>query len=271
MRKYHKWLFTRSCSNFSCFFNSVVDPHWVQCGSGSRTRIWITKNYKMYSWKKNNISLIKNLIYLFLGLRKGRPSYRRSHQSSQEYIHPVLQNMKFPHLFLLLWVIFSEPTKINGSMLIRIVTLLFYSVRFAASYIPWSKSSLEQISFRAAIWKYSAASRRSPTYIHSKSTTFFRKRQWTCANVSKQNCCLSPTLWCSKCQRRYIHFKRSCRILLLTLFSSLSILSRYIHFKTSCRILLLTLWSWLSILSRYIHSRHPVGSYFLLYAPGFQF
>ncbi len=72
---------------------------------------------------------------------------------------------------------------------------------------------------------------------------------------------------------RYIHFKTFCRILLHTVCSRLSILSRYIHFKTSGRILLLTLCSWLLILSRYSTStpRHPVGSYYLLYAPGCQF
>ncbi len=60
----------------------------------------------MYSL--NNISLSENWIYLFLlGLRKRRPSYRRSHESLHEYIQYFKTwNFKFLNLFLLLWVIF---------------------------------------------------------------------------------------------------------------------------------------------------------------------
>ncbi len=39
---------------------------------------------KIYSWKKNSLS--KTTIYLSLGLHKGRPSYRRSLQLSEENI-----------------------------------------------------------------------------------------------------------------------------------------------------------------------------------------
>jgi hypothetical protein len=53
----------------------------------------MTKNLKKFKAEKTTI-------YLSLGLYKGRPSYRRSLQSSKE-------NMKFLNFFLFLWVIFA--------------------------------------------------------------------------------------------------------------------------------------------------------------------
>jgi hypothetical protein len=54
---------------------------------------------KIYSCRK-----IK--FYLFLGLHKGHPSYKRSLQLSKENIQHF-KNMKFINFFLLMWVIFA--------------------------------------------------------------------------------------------------------------------------------------------------------------------
>jgi hypothetical protein len=48
----------------------------------------------------------KTVIYLFLGLHKGRLSYRRSIQPSKRE-HPALQKMKFMNFFLFFWVFFA--------------------------------------------------------------------------------------------------------------------------------------------------------------------
>jgi hypothetical protein len=47
-------------------------------------------------------------IYLSLGLQEGRPNYRRTEKpSALKREHPTLQNVKFLHFFLFLWVIFA--------------------------------------------------------------------------------------------------------------------------------------------------------------------
>ncbi len=67
-------------------YNQRVGSGLSDFGSGSM--ILMTKNWKKnYSWKKKfDIFLIKIAIYLSLDLHKGRPSYRRSLQPSQENI-----------------------------------------------------------------------------------------------------------------------------------------------------------------------------------------
>jgi hypothetical protein len=56
-------------------------------------------------------------IYLFLGLRKGPTSYRKSSALKRE--HPALQNMKFLNFFLFFWVNFAlldlDPDFESGS------------------------------------------------------------------------------------------------------------------------------------------------------------
>jgi hypothetical protein len=65
---------------------SVVDLHWFQCGSGSRSRVLMTKNRKKFTTEKKLYFWIKITIYLSLGLHKGRSSYRRSLHPSKENI-----------------------------------------------------------------------------------------------------------------------------------------------------------------------------------------
>jgi hypothetical protein len=56
--------------------------------SGSGSRVLMTKNWEKFTVEKNLIFLgSKIAIYLSLGLHKGRPSYRRSLQRSQEIQH----------------------------------------------------------------------------------------------------------------------------------------------------------------------------------------
>ncbi len=107
--------------------NRVSDPHWFNAdpdtdpdpaffliadpdsGSGSRIRIqdFMTKNWKkITAEKKLNFFGSKTTIYLFLGLHKGRPWYRRSLQLSKENIQ-FLKTWKFWTFFLFLWVIFA--------------------------------------------------------------------------------------------------------------------------------------------------------------------
>jgi hypothetical protein len=60
------------------------------------SRILMTKNLKI-------LTAEKIAIYLSLGFREGRPSYRRSLQPSKKE-HPALQNMKFFNFYLFLCV-----------------------------------------------------------------------------------------------------------------------------------------------------------------------
>ncbi len=88
---------------------SVVDPHCFECGSGSSifwqcgygsgsvsesrvlmTKIWKTltaENFFLYFFDKN-----------FLGLRKGRPNYRRSLQTEKENIQYFKTRNFFPFM-----------------------------------------------------------------------------------------------------------------------------------------------------------------------------
>jgi hypothetical protein len=73
------------------------------------------QKWKKYSKKKKKNFLIKNYNwYLFLGLRKEHPSYRRSLLSIEAI---QLQNMNFYTIFLFLWVIFAllDPDSESGS------------------------------------------------------------------------------------------------------------------------------------------------------------
>ncbi len=66
--------------SFRSFVAGVLDPHWFQCGSGSR--VW-PKIWKKYTAGQQIYFLIKNF---FIDLHKGRPTYRRSLQPSKENI-----------------------------------------------------------------------------------------------------------------------------------------------------------------------------------------
>ncbi len=72
----------------------VVDPHWVQCGSRSTA-------------KKIQIFYIKNLIYLSIGLLKGRLSYRRSLQPSQKNIKHFKTLNSCTFFLFLFWLVFE--------------------------------------------------------------------------------------------------------------------------------------------------------------------
>jgi hypothetical protein len=82
--------------------NSVADPHWFQCGSGSsvvdqcgsgygsgsRSRVLMNQKLekKFTAEKKNIFFRSKVAIYLSLGLHNGRLSYSRSLHLSKENI-----------------------------------------------------------------------------------------------------------------------------------------------------------------------------------------
>ena len=76
--------------------DSVVDPHWFQCGSGSsilgqcgsgsgsRSRLLMTKICKIFQLeKKFKFFWSKIALFLSLGLHKGRPSYKTNLQPSK--------------------------------------------------------------------------------------------------------------------------------------------------------------------------------------------
>jgi hypothetical protein len=104
------------------FFNkdnlsSVSNPHWFQCGfvygsgtsilsqcwsgcgsgSGSRSRVFMSKFWKNYSWKRNSCFLIKNCNLLI-----PRPPYRTS--KPQKRISSTSKLEMFT-LFSIFWVI----------------------------------------------------------------------------------------------------------------------------------------------------------------------
>jgi hypothetical protein len=105
------------------------------------------------SWQKNSISWSKNAIYLFLVLREGRPSYRRSLQPSKENIqHFKSWNLNF---FLFLWVFLPSwiliripPTKIyvdpcgSGSTKCFWFFLWQLALAFLSSYCEFSLAQL---------------------------------------------------------------------------------------------------------------------------------
>ncbi len=113
--------FIESGSGFSIF---------SKLGSGYRSRVLITKNWKKYSW---NFFLFffwsKISIYLSLAFIKGHPSYRRSLQPSKENI----QHSKRWHLFncfLFFWAFLPSWIRIQ----IRIHTTAL-KIHF---YISWN-------------------------------------------------------------------------------------------------------------------------------------
>ena len=106
---------------------------WGQCfgsvlifsGSGSRGWCWRPiriqgfndqKLNKNYSWKKKYMFWSKTAIYLFLGIHKLCPSYRRSLQLTKEAIQHF-KTWTFQKKILLLWVIFAllDPHPDSGS------------------------------------------------------------------------------------------------------------------------------------------------------------
>ncbi len=80
---------------------------------------WWPKIVKNLQLKKFDIVWSKIAIYLYQSLHKGRPSYMRSLQPSNENIQPALKIMKFLHFFLLLRVTFAlldpDPDSKSGS------------------------------------------------------------------------------------------------------------------------------------------------------------
>ena len=78
-------------------------PIRIQSGS----RILMTKNWKKFTAEKKITFFLdqKTSINLSLGLHKGRPSYRRSLQLSEET--SSTSKHEFLNFFLLLWVIFD--------------------------------------------------------------------------------------------------------------------------------------------------------------------
>jgi hypothetical protein len=83
-------------SNYLCSIRSVSDPHWSQCRSGSsilgqlRIQIQGTDGQilkQKLQLKKINVSFYQKLQFFPpRGLHKGRPSYRKSLQPSEENI-----------------------------------------------------------------------------------------------------------------------------------------------------------------------------------------
>ncbi len=91
------------------FFPVLWIGIFCQCGSGygsgSRSRALATKNLKIFTAEKSLYTVFgsKIAIYIFLGLHKGRPSYRGS-LSSLEREHLATSKLEFS---LLLWVILA--------------------------------------------------------------------------------------------------------------------------------------------------------------------
>ncbi len=86
--------------------------HWIririQHFKWIRIRDFMTKNWrrKKYSWKFFKYFFDKKIaIYLYLGLHKGRPSYRKSLQPSKQNIQH-LKKWNLLTFFLFLWIIF---------------------------------------------------------------------------------------------------------------------------------------------------------------------
>jgi hypothetical protein len=83
-----------------------IPIHWIRIWIQHFKWIRIRIRFDDQNWRKFLFYLFflsKILIYLSLGLRKGRPSYRRSLQPLKENI----QHFKTLYLFLCLWVFFA--------------------------------------------------------------------------------------------------------------------------------------------------------------------
>jgi hypothetical protein len=112
--------FRFSHSRIQCCGSALVSMRiWIrvrhflcQCGSGSgsRSKVLMTKNWKKFT-AKIKFLLIKNALYLSLGLHKGRPSYRRSLHPSKE----ISRTKKF-ELSSHLWGHFCPPESGSGSV-----------------------------------------------------------------------------------------------------------------------------------------------------------
>jgi hypothetical protein len=96
--------------------NTDPDPDTTRIRIQPGSRV-LPKIEKIYSWKKKFFES-KTTIYLSLGLRKGRPSCKRSLQPSKENIQHC-RTWNFLTFILLLWVIFAllvpDPVLIRGS------------------------------------------------------------------------------------------------------------------------------------------------------------
>ena len=118
----------------------------------------MTKNWKILQLKNLCFVDQKKLIHLFRSL----PSYRRSIQPSRE--HPALQNMKFPHFSLFLWVIFSllapDPDKANQNQHgphFATTLILFCAFSWCGIFLhKFSFSHLLHCSVSFCIFSYSA-------------------------------------------------------------------------------------------------------------------
>ncbi len=144
----------------------VSDPHWFNAdpdtdpdpaffliadpdsGSGSRL-LWPNIDKKLLLKKTLNLFVSKTTIYLFLGIHKGRPSYRRSLQPSKENIQ-YLKTWKF-------WTFFY----------------------FCGSFLPsWIRVRIQQlklmrIRIRIRIRIRNPAKKYCPRYINRQSARLF--------------------------------------------------------------------------------------------------
>ncbi len=107
--------------------------------SGSSTLGWILiqiriqgfddqKLIKIYRWKKINYYFVlsKIAIYLSLGLHKGRPSYRRSRQSSKKNIHHLKKHWYFLIFYIFVCHFCPSGSGSGSGFLIRILTRIHW-------------------------------------------------------------------------------------------------------------------------------------------------
>ncbi len=97
--------------------SSISSESGYGSGSESGSRVLMSKNWKKHSWKLFYILFWSKIaIDLFLGLHKGRPSYRRSHQPSKESIQHfkgwnLLTVLNFSVSFLPSWIRIHNTAK----------------------------------------------------------------------------------------------------------------------------------------------------------------
>ncbi len=103
------WSLRKRNHRFSIFPWSVSHPIGSRSGSSIIGRIPIRpKIEKKLQQKISDIFGLKIAIYSYVGLNKGRPSYRRSLQPAKENIqHFKIKTWNF--FFSFLWVIFALP------------------------------------------------------------------------------------------------------------------------------------------------------------------
>ncbi len=92
-------------SSYQLIFSSVSDPD----PGPIRIQGLMTKDGTKYTAEKFFIYFFdkKIAIYLSPGLRKKRTSKPQEKPSALKREHPALQNMKFHHFYLFLWVIYA--------------------------------------------------------------------------------------------------------------------------------------------------------------------